>query len=77
VKAVAFASHLRTCSEPATIDAMCEGRRNVIDVGRVDHDLVVPRVADRPECLDGRERQREEEDVGPNGILDLRSLELD
>jgi hypothetical protein len=46
-------------------------------VGRVDHDLVAPLVADRPECLDGSERQREEEDVGPNGILDLRSPELD
>jgi hypothetical protein len=45
----------------------------VIDVGRVDHDLVAPLVADRPECLDGSERQREEEDVGPNGILDLRT----
>jgi hypothetical protein len=45
-------------------------RGNMIGVGRVDDDLAAPLIFCAPECFDGGERQREQDDVGLDGVRD-------
>jgi hypothetical protein len=42
----------------------------MIGVGRVDDDLAASLIFGAPECFDGGERRREEDDVNLDGVLD-------